>query len=523
MLRRILLAAAVLLAGCAQNPATGKTMFTTVSGAQEREVGQTTAEQALKLHGMYKPESRVTQYVTNLCERMWSVTEMAAQPISCILLNSEEVNAWATPGYVNVYKGFLPYITTEAQLAAVIGHEAGHVNARHIARHITNGTLLSVLAGVGTAYVAASTGNDDSTALAASAGSAATGIGMSAYGRNYEREADSLAQRYMAKAGYDPRETVSMVDAMLTQQAYDTQLETAFNSGKPPSRSLTDRLYATHPPTPERRANALEQAGGEPDGSVRLPEGTQPATPKADPQGRRRYHEAIEGLEFGPPRKYGIAGRGYLVIPSQRVRLALPDGFVMQYIPSGKPDEYGGWRGVHPQSDVRLEVFLKKFQGGMNAGNALKDMFQIIDSVGEVQRLPLTGGLTVYTTIVRRGNVWDNRTYRVIAIPLAATDKMMVVDYSFPTGASQQAEEPAILAITQTSEIFTKEKAAAFQPLKVHTFTAAAGDTVANRAAQLPTGALAESWFRTLNNLPAPQEMTPGEIYKTILDPNTAL
>jgi predicted Zn-dependent protease len=504
--------ALLLLAGCMTIPATGKQTFSLVSREAERDVGQNTAEQALKLYGQYRPSSRATSYVTDLCQRLWAVTESAADPLQCLVLDSETFNAWATPGYINIYRGLLPYMQSEAELMAVMAHESGHVTARHIGQQITAQTLGGILATAVTVYAASASDDDRVVSTVAQVGGVAAGLGLASYSRSHEYEADILGQRYMQRMGYDPREAVRMMDNLQTKEVFDTRIAAAFNDGKPPSNGGLSALFASHPMTPARRAKLVANAGGEPDGSLRLPEGITPATPRSDPQGRRRYHAAIDGLLYGPQQRWGIAGRDYIALPSARLMWRLPDGFVIQYVASDKPDTMGTWVGVHPQSGVTFRMTLSRYKAGLNPGFALEKLYPGLDNM---QRFQVGGDAapTAYTGVL-------NTTTRVVAVPAPHEDSLAVLSFTYPTHEAMAREEGTLMSTLQQSRFVGTDAAKNWQPLRVQTFTAAVGDSVERRARRLPTGAFGEMWFRALNGLQPDQELRVGEVYKTIVDDN---
>lgn len=499
------------LSGCAENPATGGNFLTTITPAQERAIGRQSAEAELKRYGQYNPESATSRYVVNLCQRIWSTTEKASEPVSCIFTDSEVFNAWATPGYINVYRGLLPYVQSEAQLAAVLAHESGHVSARHIAQSASKEMILGVLTTVGAIYVGTQTDDATMANLAYTAGAFAGGAALMAYSREHELQADALGQRYMERAGYDRREEVSMLKAMAAYEGYESQVTGLLTDGKSGATDLLGTLFASHPNTPQRRARALQEAGAEPDGSLKLPAGITPATPLTDPQGTKRYHQAINGLPFGPKVAYGVAGRGYLAIPQLQLKLALPDGFILRYAEAEDPKRVGTWLGVHPASGVKLQVRFPEFTDGMNVANAMQEAISGL----EVQ--PVTvGGRQAYA-----GRTSGGKPVLAVGIPLTGKNALALVVYSFPDAATQTAELPTLLNVTTQSAFLTEAQAKAIQPLKITTHSTTAALPVSLPAEDLPSGALREEWFRALNGLsPDVTSLPPGSWYKTVTDPN---
>ncbi|MFZ2587773.1 MAG: M48 family metalloprotease [Alphaproteobacteria bacterium] len=501
--------AALLLASCVENPATGGSSLSLVSKAQEREVGQATAEAALKQYGLYKPSSTTTRYVTSLCDKMVAVTEANNEPTSCILLDSDQFNAWATPGYVNVYRGLLPFVQSEAELAAVLGHEGGHNAARHVAQGMTSQVVAGVLVSALGIYLG--TQMDDRAAQAATQlGGLAAGLSLAKFGRDHEHEADALAQRYLPRAGYDAREAVGMVQSMRAYEQYAQALAYGLRGQDAAGENLLGRLTSSHPATPERIAAAAQRAGY-PDGSLQLPEGVAPATPANDPQGRNRFLNAMEGLSFGPQRAWGIAGRNYIALPAARTVVRIPEGFVTNYMEGSEKPEAGQWWGRHPASDVRFKMGTDTYKAGMNVGVLLEKL-----GVDSAQRLQLADGTTAYTG-VKSGM---NGTFRAVAIPSVGTDKVVMMVFSFPDAATQAREEPAIMQSIALSKVVTETVADRWQPLKLSIRTVRGGDTAERLAAAMPMGALQVELFNALNRVAPNQPLTPGERVKVVVDGN---
>lgn len=523
MMAAVVAVSAFALEGCVENAATGKSNFSLIGESGEREIGQQTAEASIKRFGLYKPGSAVNTYVTNLCQKMFAVTEGAAsQPVSCILIDSEEYNAWATPGYINVFRGFLPYVNSEAELAAVLGHESGHITARHIGQSVTNSTLAGLLLAAGGIVVASQMG-DDSARVATQLGSVAAGATLASFSRSDEHEADALGQRYMPRAGYDPRESVNMIAGMQSYQAYMEQFMQALN-GQPVNRNGLEKWFSSHPATPERLANAVRHSGP-PDGGVQLPEGIQPATPRDDPQGRTRYLNVIDGLDVGPQTAWGVAGRNHLTLPRAHTRLSIPDGFVLAYAEGAEKPEDGNWIGRHPVSGVAVKVIMATMVSGQNAGNVLLGLSGV-DS-GSVRRVMVKApeGQREAYTAQGRNSKGNPQWFMAISIPEAhppfekEKGRVVVAGFTFPDATAQTREQDAIAKSLAQSEVLTESNAKKVQSLKLAVRTATAGDNVEAVSSKLPQGTLREEWFRALNNLPA-GEMRVGQKYKTVIDPN---
>src|SRR5215510_3352297 len=189
--RRVLAVAAVAwaAAGCAVNPATGKKEFTLVTPSQEAAMGREGYSAAIAEYGLYDDAS-VSAYVDSVGRKVAAASEEPTLPWRFTVLDDPVVNAFAMPGgYIYVTRGLLAHMQSEAQLAGVLGHEIGHVTARHSAKQITQQELYGLGLGIASA-VSPTFRRYGSTA------EQALGLLMLKYSRDDETQADELGVRY---------------------------------------------------------------------------------------------------------------------------------------------------------------------------------------------------------------------------------------------------------------------------------------------------------------------------------------
>jgi len=252
-LLRILSPLAVLLAlaGCAVNPVTGKPEITLVSEAGEIQMGQQNyAPMQQAQGGEFDIDPVLTAYVQGVGNKLAAVADRQL-PYEFVVLNNSVPNAWALPGgKIAVNRGLLTELESEAELAAVLGHEIVHAAARHSARQIERGMFLQGLV-VATAVV-----TNDGEYGKFLLGGAAVGAQLltQAYGRDAEREADLYGMRYMSRAGYDPQGAVTLQEKFVRlSEGQETDWLTGLFASHPPSR---DRVTAN------RKTAATLPAGG---------------------------------------------------------------------------------------------------------------------------------------------------------------------------------------------------------------------------------------------------------------------
>jgi len=242
----------VILSGCAVNPVTGRNELVLVGEGTELQIG---AEQYAPLRQMqggdYSTQPQITAYVKEVGGRLAAVSDRQL-PYEFQVINDSTPNAWALPGgKIAINRGLLVEMQSEAELAAVLGHEIIHAAARHSAQSMQRGMLLQ--GAVVAAAMAA--GNSEYAGLAMGGASIAAGLVSQKYSREAEIEADYYGMLYMSRAGYDPSAAVDL------QQTF-----VRLSEGR--QSNWLEGLFASHPPSQERvdanrRTLASLPAGGE--------------------------------------------------------------------------------------------------------------------------------------------------------------------------------------------------------------------------------------------------------------------
>jgi predicted Zn-dependent protease len=293
-----LLLTTLTLAACAINPATGRRELMMVSEEQEIAMGREYDPQIVAEMGLV-PDSALQRYVRELGMPMAARSERPRLPWTFRVVDDPIVNAFAVPGgYIYITRGILAHFNSEAQLVAVLGHEIGHVTARHSAAQMSRQQLAQVGLAVGSAV-------SERFAQMADLGGAGVGILFLKYGREDETEADALGLRYMRRSGHDVREMPG-VYAML-----------ASLSGGSGGRATPDWL-STHPAPEDRQARIQRAIAAMPQDSL------------GSIIERESYLQRLEGLVYGPnPRQGYFVGQRFNH-PDMRFTLTFPDGWAKQ-------------------------------------------------------------------------------------------------------------------------------------------------------------------------------------------------
>ncbi len=295
----LLLTAAFLSGGCSVNPATGRNQLNFFGEESEIEMGREADAEIVGSVGLYD-DPLLQDYVHDLGMEIAAQSERPNLPWSFKILDDSAVNAFALPGgFVYVTRGLLSHLGSEAELVSVLGHEAGHVTARHGVNQVSKQILATV--GVGVAVLA----NPDLHDWAF-LGEVGLGLVFLKYSRDDERQADDLGLRYSIRTGYDPNqmpEVFRVLDAV-------SQVEgAAEGAGRLPN------WLSTHP-NPEARAVRIAEEVAALDGDF--------SQARVE---RDSYLQRLDGMVFGDdPQEGYFKGRAFMH-PGLRFRIEFPEGW----------------------------------------------------------------------------------------------------------------------------------------------------------------------------------------------------
>jgi predicted Zn-dependent protease len=244
-LRLSSLAAAGFMIRCATDPVTGKKQFMLISEDTEKQIDRQYAPLQFSTDYGAMQDSQLNSYVSQVGNKMAAASHRPHMPYSFRVVNATYVNAYAFPGgSIAATRGIMLSLENEAELASLLGHELGHVNARHSAEQMSKGQLTQAL--VGGISVLAGTQSAALGDLAGQLGQISAGALLASYSRDNEREADALGMSYMVGAGYGSEGFVGLMEML--------------NSLSKHKSTTVDLLFATHPMSQERYDTAVQTA-----------------------------------------------------------------------------------------------------------------------------------------------------------------------------------------------------------------------------------------------------------------------
>lgn len=293
-----------LFISCAVNPVTGKRELMLLSEADEIQLGKQSDAGIVQTYGVYD-DPALTQYVNEIGQKMVKISHRPGLKFEFKVMDSPVINAFAVPGgFVYVTRGILAYLNNEAEFAGVLGHEIGHVTARHSAKQYSKAQLTQLGFGLGSAL---------SETFRKYAGIANFGVGMLflKFSRDNERQSDQLGVEYSTRVGYDANQMANFFETL------DRMQPSSGASGLP-------GWFSTHP-NPADRVVAVKKAAKE----------WQQKTGATNLRiGRNEYLRKVNGIVFGPDPRQGYVENNIFYHPTLKFRFPVPVNWTVNNTPA---------------------------------------------------------------------------------------------------------------------------------------------------------------------------------------------
>jgi predicted Zn-dependent protease len=456
----------------------------TVSAMSEKaeiKLGREQHQQVIAEMGVYDNDA-VQAYVTELGNKLAMKSDWPQIEWTFTVVDTEDVNAFALPGgFVYISRGILPYLNSEAELAAVLGHEIGHVTAHHGAKRQTRGTL----ANLGAAAAAILTGQQIIGDLANVAGAA----WVSGYGREQELEADRIGAELLARTGYDPQAMIRVVSSLKAQESAEVRRAKA--EGRKPR--VYHGVFASHPDNDQRLQEAVKAA--------KKVEGR--AT--GQDQGREAYLRKVEGVAIGTSRAQGVVRGSRFYHADMGVTMAFPTGWRVQNekerILAVAPDRTAVVQVTVAAIPPRAETprrFLVALTGG---------------AMSEAEELEINGS-PAFTAVLRGTQTpFGVRPSRVVIIQY--NNQFYRIDASRGGRAVPEADR-LILSSAQTFRRLREAEFALAEPDRLKVVRAAPGTTMASLAQTSALKEYPEETLRLYNGYFPDGEPAAGSLVKTV-------
>jgi len=479
--------AALLLAclgtGCATNPVTGNKDLVLMSEQDEIAMGEQVNAQVMQKERTYG-NVELQQYVQYVGSKIAARSHRPNLNYRFTVLDSKDVNAFALPGgHIFVTRGLLAYLNSEAELAAVLGHEIGHVTARHAVRQHSATQLTSIGAAIGSAFIPGM--GQAGYQLAGALGEAM----LRGYGREHELEADRLGAEYLARTGYDSDAMLAVIGALKSQELLELRL--AREEGREPR--VYHGLFSTHP-----------------DNDVRLQEvvaNADKVTPVQNPFiGRNEYMQHINGLVYGEGASQGIVrgrdfhhgGLGFTV--------RFPAGWAINNLSDRLV-------AVAPANGAYLQLTITRVDPKASPADLISGKMGIA-RLGSEQSLNIHG-LPAHTGTAPVKTPEGERLARVTVIQMGARAYVLVG--LTPNSGALDRFDGAFMETARTFRPLTREeRESAAHEQRVRTFLANDRTTFENLARNSPIEKFPEEQIRLINGLYPRGTIQPGQVMKTV-------
>ncbi|AXB76347.1 M48 family metalloprotease [Novosphingobium sp. P6W] len=398
------------------------------------------------------------------------------------LLNSPVNNAFAIPGgYVYVTRQLTALMNNEAELAGVLGHEVGHVAARHSAQRQKAAQRNQIIGLLGSVLAGAVLGDNAFGQLGQKVFSQGSQLLTLKFSRSQELQADQLGITYLKRAGYDPRSMATVLESLARQNALEAQLRGG--------TSETPEWASTHPDPASRVRTAMTYAGNSATGATN----------------RDAFLSRIDGLVYGDDPKQGVVDGRKFTHPVLRFAFDAPDGFFM--VNGTSSVSISGTSGKAQFSGGKLSGTLDSYIGTVFAGLTESNQARITPTA--IEKTTVNGIPAAYGTARVQSS--------------SGTVDVVVFAYDFGNG---QAYHFVALAQQGGAEVFTPmfrslrrvsaADAGSVKPRLLDVVTVKAGDTVQSLAAKMAYSDARVDRFLVLNGLQANSALTPGQKVKLV-------
>ena len=455
--------------------------------AEEIEIGKEAHKQILQQYRVYNNKN-LQNYVNFIGQKLAEKCSRPDLDYSFLVLDSEEVNAFALPGgYIYITRGLMAYLKSEAELAAVLGHEIGHVAARHASRQESASKVADfttkLAAILGALYVPGLDPNISSDLL---------GIGSNAllqgYGRDHELESDELGAEYLAKTGYDTQALMDVITTLKNQESYEYKLARMENR-KP---RIYHGLFASHPSNDQRLQEAIKNAD-----KFKADEPTY--------SGEDAYMNLIDGLTYGTDARKG------LVVGSNFYHGAL--GFAIRFPEDWHVDNKSNVTIARNKTDTAIiQVSI------MGADSKLTPKQYMTDRLGmkglRYEESLNINGLTAHSAQVMVNSPYGRRLARVTVIYFGR--RAFILSSATKDGAGVNRYDNLFLDTAKSFRPMTRQERMAAGQKRIRVIRADENTTYKSLAAVSPLPDLAEEQLRLLNGDYPLGEIVPGALIKVI-------
>ena len=423
----------------------------------ELEMGRKYYSQILQLQALYQ-DPKIQSYVQSIGDSLAELSHRSDLIYRFTVLDSPDVNAFALPGgYIFINRGLMVYLSSEEELAAVLGHEIGHVTARHSVRQISQAQVLSII----------------SYAVAREAGSAAgdlaniaSGALVAGYGRDMELQADSLGAEYMAKQGYSALGMIDTISVLKEHELYSTEVSKRRGS----NQQTYHGIFASHPSNDSRLKEVIKKADSLRKDSLE--------------SNSLNYLKRIEGMTYGDSQVAGILRKNGFYHKDLDIRLISPDNWEVLNTPNSLIF-------IAPEGKASLQVSVSDQVRKETPKNYLSRLTS--GEVYQSKELKL-GGHQAFLTLLEEN-------FRISRVAIVFKNKRIFTFYGTTekNGLDIGEFDNQFLSIIESFRDLKATEIELTEPLLIKSYKVARGDSYSSLARKSPIPFDPESRLRLLN------------------------
>lgn len=464
----------LILNSCSVNPVTGQQDFVMMSENQEISLGKKYHAQVLQQTPAYN-DQELQNYVQRIGDSLSIKSHRPNLFYRFTVLDSPDINAFALPGgYIYINRGLMAYLSSEEELAAVLGHEIGHVTARHSVRQYSQSQLMSIFS----AAVQINSGRTAGDIIGVASGALLAG-----YGREMELEADELGAEYLYQDGYSTEGMMKVLSVLKDQEIYSKEL--AKRRGQEPINY--HGIFASHPSNDKRLKEILEEV------NIKNKKGAEKT--KAD------YFEKINGMIYGDSEESGVRKGNEFFHKDLDLYLASPNNW--EIINTQKNIIFRA-----PFSKAMLNVSLED----LNFRETPKEYMQRVASGFSKGEDLNINGYKGYTCLVRE----RTGEMRRLAVLFRERKIYQFVGYLDEQEKDFQKFDPLFMQIINSLDRLDQRGREMSKPLRVIKYIVKKGDTYKKLARGSAISYNAEDQLRLLNGDFPNRDLVVGKVIKLV-------
>ncbi len=479
------------LSGCAKNPVSGMPDFVTITEQQEISMGASYHSKILEENKVIK-NIELNNYFTELGEAIAKNSHRPQLNWKFTLIDNPQFNAFATPGgYVYFYRGILPYFNSEEEFVGVIGHEIGHITARHAVRGMSTAQVTNILIGLVASRVPGSQLTNNAFNL----------LNMAinrGYSRKYELEADQLGKEYLLASGYNPNAMQSFLQVMKARD--DLEHKIAESEGREPMVGYHG-IFSTHPDTEKRIEKVIAENNFQ--------------TNKKS-KNKEKFLKMIDGLLYGSSPEEGYVKNNVFYHSDLAIKFSFDDSWLLQNNPKNI---------ILTKEDNKLVISLDELlkddlENGLTPKKFLEDG---INKTSFLERHELLenqefnyNGLTGHTMFYKSSSTFTEKYKRFTAIFDIKEKGFKPKVWIFVSESPKASDDSSAKSIVKTFSKMSAEEVKNSKGLRIKVIRFRSGMSYETLAKQSPLGKFASDKLRLLNGHYPDKNPKVGDLIKIV-------